>query len=191
MLPIQAIPYSKQTITLFLYLILGLVFLYLMPMPPKITLWTSLMLLPIFQLHKHLVRQSFYCTYNAHANPNAEPLDPGLLLPNVTNTPQHYSSPQSSQSTSTHATSTTPSLDANDVKSGKKRSLSPDSEVQADKRRRNNAAAAKYRQKKVDRIAELEKALDDVSRERDGLNLQLAQKNGEVELLRRLLSEKG
>lgn len=68
--------------------------------------------------------------------------------------------------------------------------MSPDSEVQADKRRRNNAAAAKYRQKKVDRIAELEKALGEVSRERDGLKLQLAQRNGEVELLRRLL-EKG
>jgi len=76
------------------------------------------------------------------------------------------------------------------VKSGRKRNHSPESEGERDKRRRNNKAAAKYRQKKVDRIDDLEKALDEVSKERDALKLQLARRDAEVELLNRMLSEK-
>lgn len=55
-----------------------------------------------------------------------------------------------------------------------------------DRRRRNNIAAAKYRQKKVDRIAELEAALAEVSQERDDLKLRLVKQDAEIEVLRRL-----
>lgn len=60
----------------------------------------------------------------------------------------------------------------------------------ADKRRRNNLAAAKYRQKKVDRITELEKEVEDVSKERDELKLQLARRDAELDVLRRLLVDR-
>ncbi|KAF1815306.1 hypothetical protein P152DRAFT_390675 [Eremomyces bilateralis CBS 781.70] len=72
----------------------------------------------------------------------------------------------------------------------KKRSRSPPDDFCIDKRRRNNLAAAKYRQKKVDRISELESVVADVTRERDDLKLQLAMSNREIELLRNLLSKK-
>lgn len=88
-------------------------------------------------------------------------------------------------STPSSATSAT-----NLSKPGRKRASSPETEEQADRRRRNNVAAAKYRQKKIDRISELEDILGSVSRERDDLKLQLAKRDAEVELLRRLLAEK-
>ncbi|RYC78434.1 hypothetical protein BFJ63_vAg18693 [Fusarium oxysporum f. sp. narcissi] len=55
------------------------------------------------------------------------------------------------------------------------------------KRQRNKLAAQKYRQKRVDRIAELEQALEAVKEERDDLELQLAKKDAEVIVLREML----
>ena len=54
------------------------------------------------------------------------------------------------------------------------------------KRFRNTLAARKYRQKRVDRITELEKALEDMTRERDTLKLQLARQEAETKLLREM-----
>ena len=59
-----------------------------------------------------------------------------------------------------------------------------DVDASAEKRQRNNAAARKYRQKFVERIAELEKALAEVSAERDQLKLKLVRSDAEVEVLR-------
>lgn len=72
-------------------------------------------------------------------------------------------------------------------KRGRKRASNTEDDEMVDKRRRNNAAAAKYRQKKLDRIEELEMALSTMTKERDDLKVQLAKKDGEVELLNRLL----
>lgn len=58
------------------------------------------------------------------------------------------------------------------------------------KRQRNTMAARKYRQKRLDRIAELEKSLEDVTGERDDLKLQLARREAEVEALREMLGRK-
>ncbi|KAL1620678.1 hypothetical protein SLS54_006034 [Diplodia seriata] len=66
----------------------------------------------------------------------------------------------------------------------------PADESLADKRRRNNLAAAKYRQKKVDRITELEDEVKEVSKERDELKLQLARRDAELELLRKLMLDR-
>jgi hypothetical protein len=63
-------------------------------------------------------------------------------------------------------------------------------EDRAEKRRRNNAAAAKYRQKKVDRIEELEGQLQTMATERDELKIALAKRDAEVELLRSMLASK-
>lgn len=76
--------------------------------------------------------------------------------------------------------------------SSRKRSATPvnPTDDRAEKRRRNNIAAAKYRQKKVDRIEELEGQLQAVMAERDDLKIALAKRDAEVELLRAMLERK-
>jgi len=55
------------------------------------------------------------------------------------------------------------------------------------KRQRNNVAARKYRQKKVDRIKELEEEVDHVKQERDDLRIRLARQEAETAALREML----
>ncbi|KAI1652816.1 hypothetical protein F4813DRAFT_394264 [Daldinia decipiens] len=59
--------------------------------------------------------------------------------------------------------------------------------ITALKRRRNNAAARKYRQKRIDRISELETELRSVKEERDDLRLRLARQEAEAATLRSML----
>jgi len=61
---------------------------------------------------------------------------------------------------------------------------------EASKRNRNKLAARKCRQKRIDRIAELEQALRSMTEDRDGLRLQLARREAEVEALREMLGKK-
>jgi hypothetical protein len=63
--------------------------------------------------------------------------------------------------------------------------------AQAEKRRRNNIAAAKCRQKKLDRISELEEALAAIQKERDDLKLQLAKREEEIRVYRDIVLERG
>ena len=58
------------------------------------------------------------------------------------------------------------------------------------KRQRNTMAARKYRQKRLDQVADLEKALGDVTDERDELRLKLARREAEVDALREMLARK-
>lgn len=58
------------------------------------------------------------------------------------------------------------------------------------KRQKNTMAARKYRQKRLDRISDLERSLTDMTGQRDELRLQLARKEAEVEALREMLSRK-
>lgn len=51
-------------------------------------------------------------------------------------------------------------------------------------------AARKYRQKRLDRISDLEHSLSDMTDQRDALKLQLARKEAEVDALREMLSRK-
>ncbi|KAF7545953.1 hypothetical protein G7Z17_g8783 [Cylindrodendrum hubeiense] len=55
------------------------------------------------------------------------------------------------------------------------------------KRQRNTVAARKYRQKRLDRIAELEEALAEMTGDRDDLRLKLARREAEVDALREVL----
>ncbi|KAL7624573.1 hypothetical protein AAE478_006140 [Parahypoxylon ruwenzoriense] len=59
--------------------------------------------------------------------------------------------------------------------------------VTALKRQRNNVAARKYRQKRIDRINELETELQGVKQERDDLRLRLARQEAEAAALRSML----
>ncbi len=58
------------------------------------------------------------------------------------------------------------------------------------KRQKNTMAARKYRQKRLDRISDLEHSLSDMTDQRDALKLQLARKEAEVDALREMLSRK-
>jgi len=55
------------------------------------------------------------------------------------------------------------------------------------KRQRNTIAARKYRQKRLDRITELEDALESVTRERDDLKLRLARQEAETAALKEMM----
>ncbi|KAK4552521.1 hypothetical protein LTR86_010365 [Recurvomyces mirabilis] len=57
------------------------------------------------------------------------------------------------------------------------------------KRQRNTEAARRYRQKKADRVSELEEALAEMTRERDELRLRLAKADGEVSVLRGMVGK--
>jgi hypothetical protein len=65
---------------------------------------------------------------------------------------------------------------------------SPDHQDVLLKRHRNNIAAKKYRQKKVDRIKELEDEVSEVKRERDELRIKLARQEAETAALREMLA---
>jgi len=75
------------------------------------------------------------------------------------------------------------------ITTGKRRSPPVDHET-ALKRQRNNVAARKYRQKRIDRINELELELDDVKQERDDLKIRLARQEAETAALRTMLQIK-
>ena len=77
--------------------------------------------------------------------------------------------------------------------SNKRRTTSPLSESSSEpsdkiiKRQRNTEAARRYRQRKVDRVTELEEALAAMTKERDDFKIKLARSEAEVEVLRRLV----
>lgn len=58
------------------------------------------------------------------------------------------------------------------------------------KRQRNTIAARKYRQKRLDRIKELEDALEAMTQERDELRLKLARQEAETAALREMMQMK-
>lgn len=57
------------------------------------------------------------------------------------------------------------------------------------KRQRNTEAARRYRQRKLDRVSELEEALEAMSKERDDLRLKLAKAEAEAGVLRSLVGK--
>jgi predicted RNase H-like nuclease (RuvC/YqgF family) len=66
-------------------------------------------------------------------------------------------------------------------------SIDPADPDTLEKRQRNNAAARKYRQKKIDRIKDLEDEVEEVKRERDELRIRLARQEAETGALREML----
>ncbi|KAH6609128.1 gaf domain nucleotide-binding [Trichoderma cornu-damae] len=103
-------------------------------------------------------------------------------------TAHHYrqDSPSSTHSggSSSKRRGTARSTDGDDLDGGS------DEAQAAIKRQRNTMAARKYRQKRLDRIADLERALSEMTGERDDLKLKLARREAEVEALREMLGRK-
>ncbi|KAM3540072.1 hypothetical protein ARSEF1564_006988 [Beauveria bassiana] len=103
--------------------------------------------------------------------------------------PPTVSSGTSSGYASTHptpATSKTPSFAAAAYPKMSAHRKHADPEVLL-KRQRNKVAAQKYRQKKLDRITELEVEVSGLKRERDELRIQLAKQEAETAALRDML----
>lgn len=78
---------------------------------------------------------------------------------------------------------------SSDKSSSKKRSSpdsasSPEDVERVTKRQRNTEAARRYRQRKMDRVSELEEALASMTQERDDLKLKLARSQAEADVLR-------
>ncbi|QDS67575.1 hypothetical protein FKW77_003499 [Venturia effusa] len=61
------------------------------------------------------------------------------------------------------------------------------SAARVEKRQRNNIAARKYRQRRIDRIEELEAALMCMTKERDDLRIKAARSDAEIQLLKDML----
>lgn len=71
-----------------------------------------------------------------------------------------------------------------------KRRSPPVDPITALKRQRNNIAARKYRQKRIDRISELELELDEMKQERDDLKIRLARQEAETAAMKSMLQMK-
>jgi hypothetical protein len=69
-------------------------------------------------------------------------------------------------------------------------SVAADEDDKTNKRQRNTMAARKYRQKRLDLIADLEKQLEEMTADRDNLRLQLARKDAEAGALKEMLAKK-
>lgn len=67
---------------------------------------------------------------------------------------------------------------------------SNESSARVEKRSANTLAARRYRQKRLDQVAELETALKEAQRERDEFKNQMLKLQGETELLKDLLRQK-
>lgn len=111
--------------------------------------------------------------------------------PNPTTTNTTNKSPSSTSIPGISTFSLHPSP-ASTSSSRKRKSSSDEDEDSAVtlKRQRNTLAARKYRQKRLDRISELEEALAAMKNERDDMRLQLARREAEVDALREMLGKK-
>jgi hypothetical protein len=121
-------------------------------------------------------------------SPSLLTVDPSSSSTSQGNSPDALPFPTSTPTTTT--TNSTPSSAAT-IHPGlalprqPKRSL--DSTESLSRKQRNNLAAHKYRQKKIDRIAELETKVESLARERDDLRIRLARQEAETATLRELL----
>ncbi|VUC35877.1 unnamed protein product [Clonostachys rosea] len=107
------------------------------------------------------------------------------------NSPAHDAASNSNIDSST-GISPIESCTGSDKASSQKRPRADEPHVDSDKssikRQRNTIASRKYRQKRLDRLADLEKRLDLMTSERDSLRIKLARREAEVDALRNILS---
>ncbi|KAI1934142.1 hypothetical protein LOZ65_000055 [Ophidiomyces ophidiicola] len=99
----------------------------------------------------------------------------------------------SSSSSSSSVTQSPPGSSARSVAPRRKKeqtTSSDPSDAAAEKRRRNTLAARRFRQRQQDRIAQLERALEQVAQERDELKMQVAKWEGEATALRGILGKR-
>lgn len=95
-----------------------------------------------------------------------------------------YSFTNANQSSKSSSSKKRPASDSNDINTTTSTAPRLEENDQVNKRQRNTEAARRYRQRKLDRVSELEEALAEMTRERDDLKLQLARSQAEADVLR-------
>lgn len=98
--------------------------------------------------------------------------------------------PSDSPGESTSTTTTTNATTARASGAGRQPAKPQEDPDTVLKRQRNTIAARKYRQKRLDRVTELEEALDRMTRERDDLKLRLARQEAETAALKEMMRMK-
>ncbi|SPN99154.1 uncharacterized protein DNG_02189 [Cephalotrichum gorgonifer] len=126
-------------------------------------------------------------TSDLHADPSQSSYN--YHDPTFTHSQHSHSRPTASPP-STSTTSPTPSLPPFKNDSAIRKRAKEEDDDAAVKRQRNTLAARKYRQKRLDRIKELEEALEEMTRERDEFRIKLARQEAETEALKMMLKLK-
>jgi hypothetical protein len=129
---------------------------------------------------------------NTLAQPNANTYDNSLSTPHMLQpTGGHVPKPHCLQRVPMYdsAPGSVPGLEHyNSFQADLSDSKSNEPDTKKLRRQRNTAAARKYRQKRLDRIEELEEALRKTQTERDELKVQVAQWKGKAEVLQSLMA---
>lgn len=143
------------------------------------------------QHQSHQQLESLTLNPSPHPHPSASSssvLDPSTTTSTTTAEPLSHSRASSPSSASSPPGKTSSRAGAGRATTSTKRDAEdPDVVV---KRQRNTIAARKYRQKRLDRIQELEDALKAVTGERDELKLRLARQEAETAALREMMQMK-
>ena len=114
---------------------------------------------------------------------------PSLYFPSLDQSPSSpYSHTSSTATTSSNNASSNHHSKPRHSTSKRSSASNADGDAEAIlKRHRNTIAARKYRQKRLDRITELEGALAAMTNERDELKLKLARAEAEVSVVRGMM----
>jgi hypothetical protein len=124
---------------------------------------------------------------------HTEPAPPTFTPANASTAQHQHPSPTFSASSHSAQSSSSPgNTTANTGSSSNNRTTTTahagEAEDTAAKRQRNTMAARRYRQRRLDRLAELEQKLAEMTADRDDLKVKLARREAEVGALREVLA---
>ena len=126
-----------------------------------------------------------------HHHHHTEPTPNTFTPANAGASQHHHASPTFSVSSHSAQSSSSPTNTANTGSSSNNRTTTAhvgEPEDTAAKRQRNTMAARRYRQRRLDRLAELEQKLAEMTADRDDLRVQLARREAEVGALREVIN---
>lgn len=140
---------------------------------------------------------------HSHPQPQSHPQSQPQPQPHSYSQQHMLTPPQAFISNSTGSQSSTPSPSDSSPRAGESNSTGrsasgagrqpPKTQEDPDtvlKRQRNTIAARKYRQKRLDRVKELEDALESMTQDRDDLKLRLARQEAETAALKEMMKMK-
>ncbi|KAF4120909.1 bZIP transcription factor [Geosmithia morbida] len=124
---------------------------------------------------------------NSTSNPVSPP---SPLQPTVVSSVSAENTPANGLDQNSSSPSQSTSSDKSPYKARQCLNDKNDKEDPWNKRHRNTMAARRYRQRRVDRLADLERRLEEMTSERDDMRVRLARREAEVGALRDVLSAK-
>lgn len=146
--------------------------------------------------HQQLRQQFESHMLQAHApvhtasSPGLIPSSVGTQSISLASSPSDAASPRAESSIASHARASGSRSGAGRQSARREQEQQQQADEDADvvlKRQRNTIAARKYRQKRLDRIKELEDALESMTQERDDLRLRLARQEAETAALKDMM----